>query len=204
MITVSKDSMVTLTYDLRLDGKEGEIFESATTESPLIFLHGAGLMIPAFEEQLIGKKSGEKFEIAIPAASGYGEINEEAVVELPLDIFKVDGKVDDTLLTPGNSVPMMSAHGQRMDGIVVSVEGEVVTMDFNHPLAGEDLHFTGEILQVREASPEELSAAYSSGGCGCGSSCGSGDSGCGDGGCGDGSCGEKEVGAGCGSGCGCN
>lgn len=204
MITVSKDSMVTLTYDLRLDGKEGEIFESATAESPLIFLHGAGLMIPAFEEQLIGKKSGEKFEIAIPAASGYGEINEEAVVELPLDIFKVDGKVDDTLLTPGNSVPMMSAHGQRMDGIVVSVEGEVVTMDFNHPLAGEDLHFTGEVLQVREASPEELSAAYSTGGCGCGSSCGSGDSGCGDGGCGDGSCGDKEAGAGCGSGCGCN
>ncbi|MEI7829849.1 MAG: peptidylprolyl isomerase [Prolixibacteraceae bacterium] len=202
MITVSKDSMVTLTYDLRLDGKEGEIFESATAESPLIFLHGAGLMIPAFEEQLIGKKSGEKFEIAIPAASGYGEINEEAVVELPLDIFKVDGKVDDTLLTPGNNVPMMSAHGQRMDGIVVSVEGEVVTMDFNHPLAGEDLHFTGEILQVREASPEELSAAYSTGGCGCGSSCSS--DGCGDGGCGDGSCGDKEAGAGCGSGCGCN
>jgi FKBP-type peptidyl-prolyl cis-trans isomerase SlyD len=202
MITVSKDSMVTLTYDLRLDGKEGEIFESATAESPLIFLHGAGLMIPAFEEQLVGKKSGEKFEIAIPAASGYGEINEEAVVELPLEIFKVDGKVDDTLLTPGNSVPMMSAHGQRMDGIVVSVEGEVVTMDFNHPLAGEDLHFTGEILQVREASPEELSAAYSTGGCGCGSSCSS--DGCGDGSCGDGSCGDKEAGAGCGSGCGCN
>jgi FKBP-type peptidyl-prolyl cis-trans isomerase SlyD len=197
MITVSKDSMVTLTYDLRLDGKEGEIFESATSESPLIFLHGAGLMIPAFEEQLIGKKSGEKFEIAIPAANGYGEINEEAVVELPLDIFKIDGKVDDTLLAPGNSVPMMSAHGQRMDGIVVSVEGEVVTMDFNHPLAGEDLHFTGEILQVREASPEELSAAYSTGGCGCGSSCSSD-------GCGDGSCGDKEAGAGCGSGCGCN
>ncbi len=198
MVTVSKDSMVTLTYDLRLDGKEGEIFESATQESPLIFLHGAGLMIPAFEEQLIGKKSGENFEIAIPAASGYGEINEEAVVELPLDIFKVDGKTDDALLTPGNSVPMMSAHGQRMDGIVVSVEGETVTMDFNHPLAGEDLHFTGTILEVREATPEELSAAYSTGGCGCGSGGGS----CGDGGCGDGGCGDSE--SGCGSGCGCN
>jgi len=196
MVTVSKDSMVTLTYDLRLDGKEGEIFESATQESPLIFLHGAGLMIPAFEEQLLGKKSGEKFEISIPAASGYGEINEEAVVELPLDIFKVDGKVDDTLLTPGNSVPMMSAHGQRMDGIVVSVEGESVTMDFNHPLAGEDLLFTGEILEVREASEEELSAAYSTGGCGCGS----GGGGCGDGGCGD----TESSSGGCGSGCGCN
>ena len=199
MGTVSKDSMVTLTYDLRLDGKEGDIFESATTESPLIFLHGAGLMIPAFEEQLVGKKSGDKFEISIPAASGYGEINEEAVVELPLDIFKVDGNVDDALLAVGNSVPMMSSHGQRMDGIVVSVSGEIVTMDFNHPLAGEDLHFSGEILEVRAASAEELSAAYSTGGCGCGSG-GCGDSGCGDGGCGDGA----SSGGGCGSGCGCN
>lgn len=196
MLTVSKDSMVTLTYDLRLDGKEGEIFESATTENPLVFLHGAGLMIPAFEEQLIGKKSGEKFEISIPAASGYGEINEEAVVELPLDIFKVEGKVDDGMLSPGNSIPMMSAHGQRMDGIVVSVEGETVTMDFNHPLAGEDLHFTGTVMAVREATDDELNAALSSGGCGCGSSCGSGD--CGDDGCGDNSSG------GCGGGCGCN
>ena len=193
MVTVSKDSMVTLTYDLRLDGKEGEIFESATEANPLVFLHGAGLMIPAFEEQLIGKKTGEKFEIAIPAASGYGEINEEAVVELPLDIFKIDGKVDDALLTPGNSVPMMSAHGQRMDGIVVSVQNETVTMDFNHPLAGEDLHFTGKIMEVREATADELNAAYSTGGC----SCGSDD-------CGDSNCGSGESGSGCGGGCGCN
>ena len=193
MVTVSKDSMVTLTYDLRLDGKEGEIFESATEANPLVFLHGAGLMIPAFEEQLIGKKTGEKFEIAIPAASGYGEINEEAVVELPLDIFKIDGKVDDTLLTPGNSVPMMSAHGQRMDGIVVSVQNETVTMDFNHPLAGEDLHFTGKIMEVREATADELNAAYSTGGCSCGSD-----------GCGDSNCGSGESGSGCGGGCGCN
>jgi FKBP-type peptidyl-prolyl cis-trans isomerase SlyD len=197
MVTVSKDSMVTLTYDLRLDGKDGDIFESATEENPLVFLHGAGLMIPAFEEQLTGKKSGEKFEISIPAANGYGEINEDAVVELPLDIFKVDGKVDEALLAIGNSVPMMSAHGQRMDGIVVSVKDEVVTMDFNHPLAGEDLHFTGTVLEVREATEDELNAAYSTGGCGCGSSCSS--DGCGDSGCGDGS-----SGGGCGSGCGCS
>lgn len=201
MSTVSKDSMVTLTYDLRLDGKDGEVFESATDANPLVFLHGAGLMIPAFEAQLAGKKSGENFEISIPAASGYGEINEEAVVELPLEIFTVDGKVDDALLTIGNSVPMMSAHGQRMDGIVVSVKDEVVTMDFNHPLAGEDLHFTGTIIEVREATEDELNAAYSSGGCGCGSSCSS--DGCGDSGCGDGTSGSGS-GGGCGSGCGCS
>jgi FKBP-type peptidyl-prolyl cis-trans isomerase SlyD len=196
MLTISKDKMVTLTYDLRLDGKEGDIYESATSENPLMFLYGAGLMIPAFEAKLEGKNAGEKFEVEIAAASGYGEINEEAVVELPIDIFKVDGKVDETLITPGNSVPMMSAHGQRMDGIVVSIQDDTVTMDFNHPLAGEDLHFTGEIIEVREATTEELDAAYSSG-CGCGSSCGSG-------GCGDSECGEKEAGVGCGSGCGCN
>lgn len=194
-MSIAKDKMVTLTYDLRLDGKEGEIFESATAERPLVFLHGAGLMIPAFEEQLLGKKTGEDFEIVIPAAKGYGEVNEEAVVELPIDIFKVDGKVDETMLTPGNSIPMMSAHGQRMDGVVVSVQNETVTMDFNHPLAGEDLHFTGKVLEVRDATEDELSAAFSAGGCGCGSSC---DSGCG-GGCSDDSCGSND-----GCGCGCN
>jgi FKBP-type peptidyl-prolyl cis-trans isomerase SlyD len=80
-------------------------------------------------------------------------------------------------------------------------------MDFNHPLAGEDLHFTGEILEVREATEDELAAAYSTGGCGSGCGCGSSSgSGCGDGGCGDGSCGteDESKSGGCGSGCGCN
>jgi FKBP-type peptidyl-prolyl cis-trans isomerase SlyD len=183
-MTIAKDKMVSLTYDLRLDGKEGDIFESAGKDTPLVFLYGAGMMLPAFEEALLNKKKGDTFEIEIPAKDGYGEENEEAIVDLPKHIFEVDGKIDEQLITPGNSVPMMSSNGQRMQGLVVSVDENTVKMDFNHPLAGEDLHFTGEILEVRDATEEELKSAYSAGcGCGCGSDgCESGD--CGSGGCG--------------------
>ncbi|MEI7525596.1 MAG: peptidylprolyl isomerase [Mariniphaga sp.] len=188
-MTISKDKMVSVTYELKLDGKEGEVFEKAGKDSPLVFLYGSGMMLPAFENALLNKKANDTFEISIPAVDAYGEVNEEAIVDLPKNIFMVDGKIDEELIAPGNSVPMMSTSGQRMEGLVVSVDENTVQMDFNHPLAGEDLHFTGEVLEVRDATPEELSVMFSGGGCGCGS-----------GGCGSG---EKQ-GGGCGSGCGCS
>jgi len=197
-MTIAKDKMVSVTYELKLDGKDGDIFEKAGKDSPLTFLYGSGMMLPAFESALLNKIASDTFEISIPAAEAYGEVNEEAIVDLPKSIFMVDGKIDEQLITPGNSVPMMSTSGQRMDGLVVSVDENTVQMDFNHPLAGEDLYFTGEVLEVRDATAEELSAAFSSG-CGCGSGGGCGD-GCGDGGCESESCGSGES---KGSGCGC-
>ena len=198
-MTIAKDKMVSVTYELKLDGKEGDVFERAGKDSPLIFLYGSGMMLPAFENGLSEKKANDTFEIFIPAVNAYGEVNEEAIVELPKSIFMVDGKIDEELITPGNSVPMMSTSGQRMEGLVVSVDENTVQMDFNHPLAGEDLHFTGEILDVRDATEEELSAAYSTG-CGCGSGGGCSDGGCGEGGCESESCGsgdQKSAGCGC-------
>ncbi|NEW82651.1 MAG: peptidylprolyl isomerase [Mariniphaga sp.] len=194
-MTIAKDKMVSVTYELKLDGKEGDVFEKAGKDSPLIFLYGSGMMLPAFESGLAEKKANDTFEIFIAAADAYGEVNEEAIVELPKSIFMVDGKIDEQLITPGNSVPMMSTSGQRMEGLVVSVDENTVQMDFNHPLAGEDLHFTGEILDVRDATEEELSAAYSTGGCGCGSGGGCGDGGCESEGCGSGD--QKSAGCGC-------
>jgi FKBP-type peptidyl-prolyl cis-trans isomerase SlyD len=183
-MTIAKDKMVSLTYDLRLDGKDGEIFETAGKDSPLVFLYGAGLMLPAFESAILNKQAGERFEIEIPAKDGYGEENEEAIVDLPKHIFHVNGKFDEELVTPGNSVPMMSSNGQRMEGLVISVDDNMVKMDFNHPLAGEDLHFKGEILEVRDATEEELNSVYSAGSCSSGS--------CGGGSCDSGSCGSEE------------
>lgn len=200
IMTIAKDKMVSVTYELKLDGKEGDVFEKAGKDSPLIFLYGSGMMLPAFENGLAEKKANDTFEIFIAAADAYGEVNEEAIVELPKSIFMVDGKIDEQLITPGNSVPMMSTSGQRMEGLVVSVDENTVQMDFNHPLAGEDLHFTGEILDVRDATDEELNAAYSSG-CGCGSGGGCGDGGCGDGGCESEGCGTGDQKS---SGCGCH
>jgi len=193
-MTIAKDKMVSVTYELKLDGKEGDVFEKAGKDSPLVFLYGSGMMLPAFEKGLEGKKTGDLFEISIPAAEGYGEVNDDAIVDLPKSIFMVDGKMDEELIAPGNSVPMMSSNGQRMDGIVLSIDADTVKMDFNHALAGEDLHFTGEVLEVRDATTEELGAAYNSG-CGCGSGGGCGDGGCESDGCG---CGSDEKSSGCG------
>jgi FKBP-type peptidyl-prolyl cis-trans isomerase SlyD len=181
MLEISKHAMVTLTYDLRIDNEQGEVIEQTTDDKPLQFLYGAGTMLPKFESHLAGLKQGEPFEIRLSKSDAYGDINEDAVVDLPKNVFLVDGKFDDELISVGNTVPMMSSNGQRLNGLVLSIDDEHVKMDFNHPLAGEDLYFAGKVLEVREASDEELAQILSGGGCGCGS----GSGGCGDDGCGD-------------------
>jgi FKBP-type peptidyl-prolyl cis-trans isomerase SlyD len=188
---IGKNMMVTVTYDLRVDDHDGEMIEQATSEKPLQFLYGAGMMLPKFEEGLSGLKQGEAFEIRLNQKDAYGEVNEEALVDLPKHIFMVDGKFDEEFIKVGNTIPMMSGGGQRLNGLVLAVAEESVRMDFNHPLAGEDLFFKGEVVEVRMATEEEIVSTFS-GGC----------SGCGSGGCGDGCCSDDE-GDGCGSGCGC-
>ena len=202
MLEIGKYAMVTLTYDLRVDDENGEVVEQATEAQPLQFLYGAGAMLPKFESQLAGLREGEPFTIKLSKNDAYGEVNEDAVVELPKHVFLVGGKFDDELIKIGNTVPMMSSNGQRLNGLVLEVNDEVVTMDFNHPLAGEDLYFAGKVMAVREASDEEVAQILSGsgGGCGCGSGGGCG-SGCGDDGCGDESCSTESSHGGCGCGC---
>ena len=191
MLELGKYSMVTLTYDLRIDDENGEMIEQATEAQPLQFLYGAGVMLPKFESQLAGMNEGEPFTIKLKNHEAYGEVNNDAIVELPKHVFLVDGKFDDELIRVGNTVPMMSSNGQRLNGLVLEVNDDVVKMDFNHPLAGEDLFFAGKVLEVRDATEEELSQVLSGGGCGCGS-----------GGCGtEDSCGSDHSHGGCGCGC---
>jgi FKBP-type peptidyl-prolyl cis-trans isomerase SlyD len=196
MLEIGKYSMVTLTYDLHIDDENGELVEQATETKPLEFLYGAGAMLPKFESQLAGLNEGQPFTIKLGKKDAYGDVNEDAIVELPKHVFLVGGKFDDELVTIGNTVPMMSSNGQRLNGIVIDVNDEVVTMDFNHPLAGEDLYFSGKVIGVREASDEEVASILSGGHGGCG--CGSG--GCGSG-CEDDSCDTEHSHGGCGCGC---
>ena len=192
MLEISKHAMVTLTYDLRIDDEQGEVIEQTTDDRPLQFLYGAGTMLPKFESHLAGLKQGEPFEIRLSKNDAYGDLNEDAVVDLPKNVFMVDGKFDDELIAVGNTVPMMSSNGQRLNGLVLEINHENIKMDFNHPLAGEDLFFVGKVLEVREASDEELAQILSGGGCGCGSG------GCGDDGCGDEHHDHSHGGCGCG------
>lgn len=185
---ISANKYVAVIYDLNVgEGEERELMEKATREVPLKFIYGMGMMIPAFEEALMGLEEGEKFDFSITPENAYGEYNEEHVLDLPKSIFEVDGKFDSEMVQEGNTIPMMDASGQRINGSVLEVKDDVVVMDFNHPLAGETLHFKGEVIDVHEPTAEEIAALTApAGGCGCGcDSCGSG---CGDHGHGD-SCG---------------
>ncbi|HMT27918.1 MAG TPA: FKBP-type peptidyl-prolyl cis-trans isomerase [Bacteroidia bacterium] len=159
---IDTNKVVSVTYRLEANptGEEKKHIETAGADKPLVFLFGSGGLIPAFEENLLGKITGDKFAFSIDAINAYGEIEPEALVDLPLDIFKVDGVVDMAILQIGNIVPMTDRDGNRLDGRVVSINGENVKMDFNHPLAGHQLHFSGEVMEVREASEEELSHGH--------------------------------------------
>lgn len=194
---ISTHKFVSLTYDLNVggDGEELELMERATVEQPLEFVFGTGSMLEAFEAQLENLSEGDTFNFDLSPDQAYGEYDDEYLVDLPRSMFEQDGNLNTEVVFEGNVLPMMDTNGNRLNGSVVSIGDETIKMDFNHPLAGETLHFSGKIQVVREATPEEIAALTASGGCGCGSGCGCGDQsdGCG--------CGGHES-SGCGCGCG--
>ena len=171
------NKMVAVDYKLTVDG---QIADQSRPGQPLEFVFGTGMLLPKFEEAILGKEPGEKVAFTLEPKDGYGEFIADAVVDLPKNIFMVDGKLAEDILFVGSQVPMSDAQGNRMMGVVKEVGGETVKMDFNHPMAGKTLNFEVEVVSVRDVTPEDLQ------GCGCG--CGCGDEGCGcDGDC-DGDC----------------
>ena len=151
-----KNNVVSLTYELRITGKDGEVIDAADLNSPLDFIYGAGMMLAKFEENLFELKADDTFDFMLTPEEGYGLRNEENVSDIPMNVFEQDGKVQDGLLTVGNVIPLQDQNGNRFNGQVVSVDKETVKLDFNHPLAGENLYFTGKILSIREATAQEL------------------------------------------------
>ncbi len=153
-------TVVTLHYKLQLENAQGELVEETFGSEPLVFLYGAGKMIPEFEKNLSGKQPGEEFAFGIKAEDAYGVVNPDAIVELPLSSFMVDGEVATDLLVEGRTIPMSDNMGNRMLGVVKSVSNTGVVMDFNHPLAGKDLYFSGVIEAVRKATEEEVAHGH--------------------------------------------
>jgi len=169
---VEDKKVVSVVYELRKDNKEGQVVESLNEEQPLVFLYGSGNLLPKFEEQLSGLEPGDDFEFLLESEEAYGDVQENAIVEVPRSIFVVDGKEDPNLLQVGNTIPMLDKEGNRLNGQVMEINDENVKMDFNHPMAGNNLYFTGKVSDVREANEDELKHGHvhSSGSCeGCGS-----------------------------------
>ena len=177
-MNISKNKVVSLSYELRLDDKEGELIETVSADNPLMFIFGTNSLIPGFERNIENKKTGDHFAFLLDCEEAYGPVLEEAVVEIPVTAFVVDGEIDNDVLFEGNEIPMTDSNGNRLNGKVVKIKSDTVVMDFNHPFAGDDLYFSGTVVDVREATSEELKrghvgASCPSSGCdGCGGGCG--------------------------------
>lgn len=148
--------------------------------------------VEALEEELIGKKPGDRFDFVAPADKAFGPYTEEEIYNIPREQMTVDGKFDESMFTPGALIPLMGPGGIRIDGTVVRLTPEAVVLDLNHPLAKDPVHFVGSVLTVRDATADEIAECTAAAGCG--------------GGCGGGCCGGGEESSSCGGGCcgGCN
>lgn len=161
---IDQNKVVALSYELTVDGA---VADKASAEKPLEYIHGKGMLLPRFEEEVHGKEVGETFEFTLSPEEGYGVYSSDYIFELPLSAFMIDGQVRNDLLQIGRVIPMMSQDGGVVQGTVKEVKPESVLMDFNHPMAGKTLHFTGSVVAVRNASEDELAHGLTHK-CGCG------------------------------------
>jgi FKBP-type peptidyl-prolyl cis-trans isomerase SlyD len=153
---MSTPKVITLTYELRSAGTDGEIIEVAGKDNPAEFLFGVGNLIPEFEEKIMDLEEGATFDFTIKEENAYGPVDNSAVVDLPRNIFIINGEEAEDLLFVGNTVPMRDQNGHAIQGKIIEILDETVKMDFNHPLAGHDLHFKGEIISSRVAEQAEI------------------------------------------------
>ncbi len=147
MTAIANNHVVSFHYTLT--NAEGEQLDKSQ-DQPLVYLQGAGNIIPGLDKAMEGKTVGEKFSVTIPAAEAYGEYNTDLVQEVPLQMFQGVENVE----------PGMQFQAQTDDGVQIvtikAIEGENAIVDANFPLAGQDLTFDVEITDIREASAEEL------------------------------------------------
>ena len=147
---IVKNSVVTIDYTLT--DNDGHVIDSSRTEGqePLTYLHGAGNIIKGLETKLEGKSTGDAVQVAVPPAEGYGEWDKKKIIEVPKKQFEGVPKLE-----IGMQFTAESNKGEQLVR-VTKIEGEKVTVDANHPLAGKTLNFDVTIKNVRAATPEEI------------------------------------------------
>lgn len=207
---------VTVAYELYTDNDKGihELVEKAHIEHPFQFISGLGIALDSFESKILALAEGETFDFVLKVDEAYGPYEQDHVIELPKETFAINGRFDKDMVYPGAVLPLVNADGMRFQGLVLELKDNTVIIDLNHPLAGKDLHFKGQVVTMRDATNEEIQALINHEGCNCGGDC---EGGC-EGGCGghhhehgEGCCGKHEHGEGecCGKhehgeGCGCH
>ena len=146
-LKVNDGHVVSMEYTLKIDG---EIADTSKGREPLEFVHGAGNIIPGLEREMRGMAVGESKDVVVAAADGYGEEDDKAFMDVPREQFpkEIPMKV-------GTEIQVQNQEGQPMYARITTVGDKSVRLDFNHPLAGKDLHFAVTVVGLREATDEE-------------------------------------------------
>ena len=145
---IAERKVVHIHYTLKNDA--GELLDKSPADEPLGYLHGAGNIIPGLEAALSGMKAGEEVQVEVPPEAGYGQRDEGLVQDVPRGAFEGIDEIE-----PGMQFQAESEQGARII-TVTGVDNDVITVDGNHPLAGETLHFDVEVMEVREATAKEI------------------------------------------------
>jgi len=151
-MVIADNRMVTLNYRLSLDTEDGELVEETFGQDPLKFVYGRGMMLPKFEEELLGLKMGDTFSFAVSSAEAYGPHQEDLILEVTRERFGAEKGEE---IPIGEQVKVSSPEGGTHIGSVISSDVEKVYVDFNPPMAGKNLFFKGEIISVAAAPPLE-------------------------------------------------
>ena len=161
-MNINSNTVVSITYELHTTTPEGQqvFVEKANEEQPLVFLYGVGMMLPKFEEHLQGLQPGDEYSFELSPADGYGELDETAHVDLPMDMFTQAGP---DLPNVGDVIPLQDNQGNQFRAGVTGVHENHISVDLNHPMAGKNLIFAGKVLAVREATADELSHGHAHG-----------------------------------------
>lgn len=150
--TVQNGKVVSMEYTLHVDNEE---IDSSQGQDPLQFLVGHGNIISGLEREMIGMKVGESKDVVVAPSDGYGEFDEEAFMDVPRSAFPQDMAIEE-----GAELTVRDDSGQARYARIDAIEGDNVTLNFNHPLAGDELHFNVKVVEVREPTSEELSHGH--------------------------------------------
>ena len=151
-MSITENQVVTIHYTLKDEG--GEVIDRSPPGEPLAYLHGHGHLIPGLERELAGRDTGDRLEVTLSPADGYGEHDPQLVQQVPRRALKGIGN-----LQVGMRLSASNEQGTR-SVTITRIAGDLVTLDGNHPLAGRKLHFEVEVAGVRAATEAELSHGH--------------------------------------------
>ena len=155
-LIIEENRIITLTYELRDGGIDGELMERMDARYPFIFLFGTGKLLKSFEENLRGLSSDDSFEFILSAEEAYGRWNALNVLKIPRADFNRASDVPDDYIKLENRVNLTDDEGLRHNGKIIGITDTEIEVDFNHIMVDKDLHFKGAVLTIREASVNEL------------------------------------------------